>query len=91
MLEQRDWIIEQADKYWVANDEALRIVVGRLPQKELLTVSDVAAALNVDSNVVVAWCDMGRVNYFNASSGEHNQYRKILRTSLINFIKSRMG
>jgi len=91
MYEQRDWVIEAGDRFYVADDAAMRVIVNRLPQKDLLGIGEVAEALNVNKNVVVAWCDSGRVSFIDLGAGERKQYRKIVRPSLLAFIKSRMG
>lgn len=87
---QRDFLIEEADRFAVQGNEALQVFVDRLPQKDILTVPEVTAALDLrNSNTVIAWCDSGELPYFNSSTGG-KVYRKIPRKSVVALLKSRI-
>lgn len=87
---QRDFLIEESDRFAVAGNEALQVFVDRLPQKDILSVPEITAALGLNnSNTVIAWCDAGELPYFNSSTGG-KVYRKIPRKSVVALLKSRM-
>jgi len=85
----RDWIVESEDELAIADDEALAVIVSRLPAKPLLSVSDVAAALDLSRDVVYSWIDAGGFKIFSAG-GHDKAFYRIFRGSFIEFLKSRI-
>ena len=87
--QQRDFIIEGEDTIIIGNDAALQALVDRLPARPLLTVSDIAIALDVSGSLVYAWIDSGQFRILNAHGGDKAFY-KIFRESFITFLKGRI-
>ena len=64
MAMQRDYIIEGEDRITIGGSEELQTMVDRLPATPLLSVTDVAAALDLSRDVIYAWIDSGQFKIF---------------------------
>lgn len=89
MAMQRDYIIEGEDRITIGGSEELQTMVDRLPATPLLSVTDVAAALDLSRDVIYAWIDSGQFKIFAAHGHDRNFYR-IFRGSFIAFLRSRI-
>jgi len=87
---QRNWIVEHEDELAIDGDEALAVIVSRLPASAMLSVADVAAALDISRSVVYAWLDEGAFRHLVSNSGATNSHYSIFRYSFIEFLKSRI-
>lgn len=88
---QRDFLIEAADRAAAGPSTTLRTVLDRLPASQLLVVSDIASALDVDVSLVYSWIDAGKFPVLNLGSGPTGRpYYKVDRAVLIDFLKNRI-
>lgn len=62
----------------------------RLPQKTYVKVSDIAAAADVDTDIIYGWIDAGLVEAVNLGSRER-AYWKVFRPSVIAFYQRRIS
>jgi hypothetical protein len=62
----------------------------RLPQKELLSVTDIASALNANAEAIRAWIDDGSIKAVNVSAGKKPIWR-VFRASVLNHLKTRVA
>ena len=72
MSQQRNWIVEHEDELAINGDAALAVIVSRLPAADILSVSDVAAALDISRAVVYAWLDSGHFRHMH-TGGDANK------------------
>jgi hypothetical protein len=69
---------------------ALAAILARLPQRELVNVSDVAVACNVSVSTVYSWLEAGDVESINLG-GRDRAYFKLFRPSVVRFLQRRAG
>jgi hypothetical protein len=72
----------------INTDDLVERLIRRLPSDELLTVTDVCAALNRHPDVVNAWIQSGEV-YAVDLGGGGKSYWQISRASLCDFLRRR--
>jgi hypothetical protein len=68
----------------------LAAVCARLPNSELVSVSDVATACNVSVTLVYTWIEEGLVHAVNLGS-ESKTYWKVFRPSVVDFWTRRLA
>lgn len=85
MTQQRDFITELEDAKTVTSVE-MQAVVNRLPATDLLNVSDVAVALGVTQPTIYGLIQQGSLRALNCGTRTKPYYR-IIRTSVLNYIK----
>ena len=76
-MKQVDMFVDAEDRALFARvkSQGLQIVAERLPSKPLLSVSDVATAIDRKVDTVYRWIDSGLFEYINLGSGEKNKKR----------------
>lgn len=67
----------------------LEAIDGRLPKRDLVTVSQVAKACWISVTVVYSWIDAGLIEA--APIGATKNYYSIFRKSVIDFYRKRLG
>ena len=71
------------------NESELERVLSRLPVKELFSVSDIAAALDIHASGVYGLLEEGKLTAINVGVKKRPHY-KITRTSIVKFIERRI-
>jgi len=82
--QQLDLIPREVPKTLLASLEA------KLPQREHISVSDVAIAANVSVTLVYAWIEEGLIEAVNIGTGGKN-FWKVYRPSVVAFYRKRLG
>ena len=76
--------------YAVPEDDSVELVMSKLPAGEdLLCVPDIATAMNISNNVVLAWMQDGRLPSLPCGAGEEREHRKVSRNTLRRFLELR--
>lgn len=70
-------------------ESELERVLSRLPAKELISVSDIAAALDIHVSGVYGLLEEGKLTSINVGVKKRHHY-KITRTSIVKFIERRI-
>lgn len=86
MAHQRDFITELEDAKIVTSVE-MQAIVNRLPEADLLNVSDVAVALGVTQPTIYGLIQQGSLRALNCGTRSKPYYR-IIRTSLLTYIRN---
>ena len=68
----------------------VQTLIARLPNAELITVAELATALDIQTNTIYAWIDSGFLKVIDLSAGKNRSYYKVFRAQVINFLRSRI-
>ena len=88
-VQQRDFLTELEDAKRVSSVE-MQAIVNRLPANDLLTVKDIALALNGPDVTIYALIDEGKLKTINIRTGRgktDKPYYRVFRVSVLNYIK----
>jgi len=88
--QQRNWIIEHEDELSIGGNAELQIIVSRLPAADMISVSDIAAALNCSRSVVYAWIQSGQFRIMDKGGSADKPLYYAFRSSLIDFLNTRI-
>ena len=76
--------------YAVPQDDSIDLIMGKLPHgSDMVTVPDIAVAMNISSSVVRSWIDDGRLPSLPCGAGEEREFRKISKNTFRRFLELR--
>lgn len=76
--------------YSIPADDSIDLVMGKLPPgSDMVTVPDIAVAMNISSGVVRSWIDDGRLPSLPCGAGEEREFRKISKNTFRRFLELR--
>lgn len=76
--------------YSIPTDDSIDLTMAKLPPgADLVTVTDIALAMNISSGVVRAWIDDGRLPSLPCGAGEEREFRKISKNTFRRFLELR--
>lgn len=85
---QRDFLVEADDAEHVGDNDTLEQIIKRLPATATIMVSDIAAAVPIDTSTVYGWLESGALHYLDLGA-KGAPYYKIGRSEFLRFLKSR--
>lgn len=76
--------------YAVPQDDSIDLIIAKLPPgTDMVTVTDIASAMNISSSIVHSWADDGRLPSLPCGAGEERTYRKISKNTFRRFLELR--
>lgn len=81
--------IQQRFSFAIPADDSVDVIMRRLPSSDLITVADIASAMDVSSTTVREWIEDGSLPALPAGAGEQRMYYKISRNTFYSFLKLR--
>ena len=76
--------------YSIPADDSIDLIMGKLPPgTDMVTVPDIAVAMNISSGVVRSWIDDGRLPSLPCGAGEEREFRKISKNTFRRFLELR--
>lgn len=71
-------------------DDSIDLIVAKLPPGiDMVTVTDIAVAMNISSGIVHSWIEDGRLPSLPCGAGEEREFRKISRNTFRRFLEMR--
>lgn len=81
--------VQQRFGFSIPQDDSVELVMGRLPAADLVTVPDIASALNISTSTVREWIEDGSLPSLPCGAGDKREFRKVSRNTFKRFLELR--